>query len=681
MMSSQKRSRANFESDGPPRHAPYALFGTPLPAFDPDVRDDGSYVPVWKQEVTDERGRKRLHGAFTGGWSAGYFNSVGSKEGWAPSTFVSSRTNRADTKQRHKAEDFMDDEDLAEQAESQKLETLGDFAGLGVASNDGTKGMFSDLFKTSGMTMGVKLLQRMGWREGQGIGPKVRRRAQGDNTGDHHLFAPEDSGMISFIRKNDRKGLGFAGETSLVQKQPQGDAEDDSDVDARILSIRKSKVNTKPKKASKSSFGVGVLNDTGSDDEDPYTMGPQIKYNRIIGGDKLKKQKKKGGLIASTPVPKNSFVSQKLGQRSSNTLTGFRKCHDGRLPLQGFILSTKPTLNMQENQWPPPEVPPDWRPAMLANSASVASAGYSSTADVARASTLDARDRAAILGEQRLPGKSVFDYVTSAARDKLVAATGRDNLPQARGEGRPEGHVESDRRTLWDVVPRLDKETALAALQRGSRGWMPYAEDEDKRARYRAFISLQAGLNAVLPERPKGFSIDEWTKEMREFAQAAEVFKPISGLMASRFTTSSASPQLASDQPDAATAPTNKPKDPAEEAASVGMFGPLTRSRMSIHPTRLLCKRFNIKPPANVEVGPEDVAEARNDLVDKATIDRMMMHANFQQPQSRDAEHTGQEPKQSAYGQGPAEIDAGTNNALERRRADDHTLKSIFEDE
>lgn len=71
-MSSQKRSRANFESDGPPSHAPYAYYGTALPAFDPSVRDDGSYVPEWKQEVTDERGRKRLHGAFTGGWSAGY---------------------------------------------------------------------------------------------------------------------------------------------------------------------------------------------------------------------------------------------------------------------------------------------------------------------------------------------------------------------------------------------------------------------------------------------------------------------------------------------------------------------------------------------------------------------------------------------------------------------------------
>jgi G patch domain-containing protein 1 len=38
-------------------------------------------VPLWKQEVRDEKGRRRLHGAFTGGFSAGYFNTVGSKEG------------------------------------------------------------------------------------------------------------------------------------------------------------------------------------------------------------------------------------------------------------------------------------------------------------------------------------------------------------------------------------------------------------------------------------------------------------------------------------------------------------------------------------------------------------------------------------------------------------------------
>lgn len=88
--------------------------------------------------MRDEQGRRRLHGAFTGGFSAGYFNTVGSKEGvshsinsiliahlnillgWTPSTFVSSRSDRAKQKG-SRPEDFMDEEDLAELRESQKL--------------------------------------------------------------------------------------------------------------------------------------------------------------------------------------------------------------------------------------------------------------------------------------------------------------------------------------------------------------------------------------------------------------------------------------------------------------------------------------------------------------------------------------------------------------------------------
>jgi G patch domain-containing protein 1 len=77
---SVKRSRAIYEADLQAQQSPFVVFGTPLPPRDLDVRDDGSYVPVWKQEVRDERGLKRLHGAFTGGFSAGcviYKSSLG----------------------------------------------------------------------------------------------------------------------------------------------------------------------------------------------------------------------------------------------------------------------------------------------------------------------------------------------------------------------------------------------------------------------------------------------------------------------------------------------------------------------------------------------------------------------------------------------------------------------------
>jgi hypothetical protein len=60
--------------------------------------------------VVDDQGRQRFHGAFTGGFSAGYFNTVGSEEGFKPATFVSSRSNRAFAKQQS-IQEFMDESD------------------------------------------------------------------------------------------------------------------------------------------------------------------------------------------------------------------------------------------------------------------------------------------------------------------------------------------------------------------------------------------------------------------------------------------------------------------------------------------------------------------------------------------------------------------------------------------
>jgi G patch domain-containing protein 1 len=61
------------------------------------------------QVATDKYGRRRFHGAFTGGFSAGFFNSVGSLEGWTPATFKSSRGDKAKEMQQ-KPEDYMDEE-------------------------------------------------------------------------------------------------------------------------------------------------------------------------------------------------------------------------------------------------------------------------------------------------------------------------------------------------------------------------------------------------------------------------------------------------------------------------------------------------------------------------------------------------------------------------------------------
>jgi len=168
---------------------------------------------------------------------------------------------------------------------------------------------------------------------------------------------------------------------------------------------------------------------------------------------------------------------------------------------------------------------------------------------------------------------------------------------------------------LRGLVPQLDAEVALLALNRGVGGWMPYAEDESKRARYRSYLAIRAGLRDDLPPKAPNASQDDWVNEMQEFARAAQVFKPVTGLMASRFTSSSTQPTSNADaRGDSSstdvllTKPAAQPEDPAISAAKVGMFGPMTRSIENFYPTRLLCKRFNVKPPTYVQLDPGDGA-------------------------------------------------------------------------
>jgi G patch domain-containing protein 1 len=59
-----------------PSHS--VLLGTPLIK---QKSQDHKKKNIHTQEVVDDQGRVRLHGAFQGGFSAGYYMSVGSKEG------------------------------------------------------------------------------------------------------------------------------------------------------------------------------------------------------------------------------------------------------------------------------------------------------------------------------------------------------------------------------------------------------------------------------------------------------------------------------------------------------------------------------------------------------------------------------------------------------------------------
>lgn len=597
----------------------------------------------------------------------------------------------------------MDEEDAREAEESRTLQTADDFAGFGSTDADPARRRgLMDIFKPGGETMGVKLLKKMGWREGQGIGPKVRRDA---NLGEAaqaeenqtYLFAPEDTPMIAFIQKNDHKGLGFEGEERL-ESQENGRHAEQEDADAffgRRLGAKDTQKQPAAKEPRRGAFGVGVLNDTGSDDEDPYSLGPPISYNRVMGGDKKKKKKAKPSderpgssnpLLNTKPV----FISKKT--IAARNAAGFRKCHDGRLPLEGFVLAESiSSLSISQEKRYAPEIPKDWKSSKAPGEWDTSN--YVSTKEAAKASSLDPTSRAALLGEAQLPGKSVFDWMTPEARERIVKLTGKTDLPPALGEKAPEGYEASDaerQKDLWDLVPTLDKQTAVQALTRAVSGWMPYSEDESKRGRYRTFLEVRAGLREALPDRLPESTTDEWVAEMHEFTRAAEVFKPMAGVMASRFTSASSGPKGASDSPDSTSPdgllskPSQKPDDPALSAAEMGMFGPMTRSEMPFYPARLLCKRFNVKPPSHVQAdeqpGPEPSTErfqsagyqtGPKELVSKDIMNQLILESGG--PSKADTGSQGQ-----AASQGPVVVEPEHNEALEGDRPGEAVFKAVF---
>lgn len=613
-----------------------------------------------------------------------YFNTVGSKEGWTPSTFVSSRTNRRkddDKATKQRAEDYMDDEDLADAQAAQQLKVTGAFAGLGASDTDGqAAGALSGLLKVEGDTMGLKLLRRMGWKDGQGIGPRIRRSARlgmskGDSiSDDEHLFAPDDTPLVKLATKLDKKGLGFQGQAKLKSLQRNKNDEEDDEEDEPINSTNMFSQNGKKSaKVPKRGFGVGVLNDTGSDDEDPYEMGPKISYNRVMGGDS--KKKNKSTKAASNPKFKNKPVFIPKTARTGGSL---RKCHDGRLPLSGFILAQEvEDLMSTLSLYAPPSVPQGWKSAKSLADAPSERDGYKSAADAAKASTLDPRSRAAILGEKALPGKSVFDYISSTTRDQLAAASGKSNLPPARGEVPAESLLSDAEKLqqLCDQVPALDRDTAIAALARGSTG--PYSDNERKKAQYRSYLEYAVNPSRPMPPKQPGVSDSDYIKELSEFYNCARIFKPMTGFMASRFTTAKSSTTPSnSGNGDSKTELVSKPEpkmtDPAEEAAKVGMYGALTRTVQDFYPSRLLCKRFNVRPPAHSQPDHDprsrtQDAEGFQDGNDTSAPEQITL--------ALEAPPDATAPKNAVEA-----MDPDTNAAVEGEAADPGLLHAIFGD-
>ncbi|WWC95390.1 hypothetical protein V866_002252 [Kwoniella sp. B9012] len=627
----------------------FVQIGTPLPALSEHKKDKQEYVPEWQQEVRDEQGRRRFHGAFTGGFSAGYYNTVGSKEGWAPSTFKSSRNNRANKVQR--AEDFMDEEDLQHMREDRKLENTDTFKNDGFAGTReelGGKSLPSaieSLIAPSRSSIGEKLLQKLGWRPGQGIGPRVTLRKlrlqQGklgkaraginddedgqmgdDEEGSKHTFAPRDVALLTFDAKDDKQGLGF------VKGRGMG-----------------------PLPGNKRAMGARQLDD---DDYDPYSeAGPSSRPLAFDGSDDDDEVIMMGG----STRPGLGSKSNKENRYSAGREVQQDTWHDGRPVLKGFALDPK---GVPQDKWfAMPDIPPDWRPRPARVWGTTKKWDQKPGEEEVKKEVirgepgkpLTFEQRGAALGEEQRTSKakSVFEYMSSKDRERLasIASTIAQPPPQSLSLQAPpeEEEVVAPAATEVDIPP-LSPRTASAAL----KGFIPYGDDLEKQDRYKSYLTSQTYNSAEPNPILKKGSIEEINKELRDFSSSARIFRPMSYAMSNRFTSGSSSlavSDLKQAKPglhifNAEKAKLDlelgKPKvaevvevkkilTPREQAAASGMYGKMTRETRNWYPTKLICRRWGVKDP-HPEGDPNVGRDQKNTSNGNNALDTMPLPSN-----------------------------------------------------
>lgn len=511
----------------------FSFLGTPL-----SRSTSGDFIPLWKQEARDEQGRKRFHGAFTGGFTAGYHNTVGSREGWAPASFVSSRRERHSNKGSHsRVEDFMDEEDLRELQRGTGLVTTETYATVP------EKGRVRA--RRSGI--GWELLRKM-------------------------IAISNESKTGPVGRDEQERPLCPGIEDISTLPSPV----------MTLLSSRRPPRGTPRERPKTSGIGVSVL----EEDDD-------VVVEDLMGGH----------VSAAYDLDQSSVQAPRRRPRLKNKVSRDRKdC------LAGFARAMAP---YQEIQYPSLRIPDDFI-EKLPQRSQHQPAGRLMTIGA----NLSVEQRGRLLTGETPRVVSISTKITEMVPQMTAAPA---SLPPLK----------------------LDVTTSLNAQQ----GFMPFTAIPEKDARYRQFLAHFVNPQSVpLPSPPVGVTPVEHERELREFMQAATVFRPLPSQMASKFvrgkvtetvgttearsglyrpralegnltdvrgkssmdspmttgTRSSPEPMITDKTVSTTANEVEKKNEEKEEKETVP-----SRSEITWVPSALLCKRFGVEPPAEGSAGQQ----------------------------------------------------------------------------
>lgn len=305
------------------------LYGTPLNrVLEDDQRNDVNSFSNKRsrinqqQTVRDSSGRQRFHGAFTGGFSAGYYNTVDTAEGFRPKQFISHRGNRNQAEEgqkfSHKPEDYMDDEDFSEFGIApKKIRVTSEYSNIEQKRPSSSfSSALTKILAPPDSSIGKQILHN-----------SSRSSIWADKKAEH--------GTISrnFVPKNDFHGLGYKPLPSGLRNASVSSSERFSNP---LMAVLKGGNRLK---ISGEAFGSGVLDD----DKDCLEMDDAHGYDDI-GNYDFQKSK-----LAVT----SNFGAKSDDQLSESDL------------ISGFVLARRQdNMHVCDNftdKYPPPNIPDGWQ--------------------------------------------------------------------------------------------------------------------------------------------------------------------------------------------------------------------------------------------------------------------------------------------------------------------------------
>lgn len=552
------------------------LYGTALPALEEDeVAPKKADIDL---TVRDEKGRRRFHGAFTGGFSAGFFNTVGSKEGWVPSQFVSKRGSKRDADM-SRPEDFMDEEDfnMFQGIAPKKVKTTDifssnpsmDFMGRLTVPSSSSKSddplslvdFLKETVKPTKISIGIKLLKRMKATSkklqqekenaqrkksskpkessaqksyGCSLPPDLQFDFDLDSSSEEEedldIEVTYDSYKAPYEAKNNTHGLGYKGMLTPIASSAT------SSGPSLSASIAGKKL-----KITGNAFGTGVLEEEDGHDymdgaDNVYDTDDMSKYDFEMRAPVKDKQDKT--VLAITDSGSHA-ISDMFEKEAGSS---FRSAYS--------YLSRK---------YPLPKIPREWRP------------------------------------------KSPYKSVASVKRHDSDSSS------------------QSKKKSRWDDPDKKkrDHESSQTSSSFRSSGQNQHrAMDLNvRRVIMREGLPVKKEVVNVNPETEVKVEPRELTSEKQSAQEQPPLTrKPLSGFLASKFTSSSAtlSTSVTDDNEvkleagltlsSHLTITVNREKATAtrmkEDMVDESLLGSKRRTTITWFPDKLLCKRFNLPVPS-----------------------------------------------------------------------------------